>query len=65
MKHETNVRMEGFEVHDCGCSKYWRVEYSCSEGGCKLLINEHWSKIVRVNSCITHFPLLLGRHPIV
>ena len=57
MKRRTNVGMEGFKVNDCGCSEYWSVEYGCSEGGCKLLVSEHWSKIVRVNSCITPFPL--------
>ena len=57
MKCGTNVRMEGFEVHDCGCLEYRSVEYGCLEGGCKLLVSEHWSKIVRVNSCITPFPL--------
>ena len=41
MKRRTNVRMEGFEVHDCGCLEYWRVEYSRLEGGCKLLVSEH------------------------
>ena len=40
-----------------GCSEYRSVEYGCSEGGCKLLVSEHWSKIMRVNSCITPFPL--------
>ena len=56
MKGGMNVRMEGFEVHDCGCLEYRRVEYGCLEGGCKL-VSEHWSKIVRVDSCITPFPL--------
>ena len=56
MKCGTNVRMEGFEVHDCGW-EYWSVEYGCSEGGCKLLVSEHWPNIVRVNSCIAPFPL--------
>ena len=45
MKRGMNVGMEGFKVHVCGCS----------EGGC--IISEHWPKIVRVNSCISPFPL--------
>ena len=57
IKCGTNVGMEGFKVHDCGCLEYQRVEYRRPEGGCKLLISEHWPKIVRVNSCITPFPL--------
>ena len=57
MERRANVRMKGHEVHNCGCSECWRIEYGCSEGGCKLLISEHWSKIVRVNSCIIPFPL--------
>ena len=57
MKHGMNVRMEGFEVHDCGCSEYRRVEYGCLEGGFKLLVSKHWPKIVRVNTCIIPFPL--------
>ena len=57
MERGTNVGVQGFEVHDCGCSEYWSIKYGCSEGGCKLLVSEHWSKIVRVNSCITSFPL--------
>ena len=57
MKRGMNVGMKGFEVHDCGCSEYRRVGYGCPEGGCKLLISEHWPKIVRVDSCITPFPL--------
>ena len=56
-KCRMNVGMEGFKVQDCGCSEYWSVEYGCLEGGCKLLISEHWPKMVRVNSCITPFPL--------
>ena len=59
MMRRTNVGMEGFEVHDCGCSESWRVEYGCSEGGCKLLVSEYWPKIVRVNSCIIPFPLFM------
>ena len=53
-----NARMEVFEVHDCGCLEYRRIEYGCSEGGCKLLVSEYQPKIVRVNSCITPFPFL-------
>ena len=56
MECKTNVGTEGFEVHDCGCSEHWRIEYGCSEGGCKLLISEYWPEIVRVNSCIIRFP---------
>ena len=52
-----NVGMEGFKVHDCGCLEYWMIEYGCLEGGRKLLVSEHWSKIVKVNSCIILFPL--------
>ena len=48
--------MKGFEVHDCGGSEYWGIEYGCSEGGCKL-VSEHRSEIVRINSCIIPFPL--------
>ena len=36
-----NVGMKGFEVHDCGCLEYQRIEYGYSEGGCKLLVSEH------------------------
>ena len=57
IKCRMNVGMEGFEVHDCGCLEYQTIDYGCSEGGCKLLVSEHWPKIVRVNSCITPFPL--------
>ena len=57
MKRRMNVGMEGFEVHDYGCLEYQRVEHGCLEGGCKLLVSEHWPKIVRVNSCITPLPL--------
>ena len=57
IKYRTNVGMEIFEVHDCDCLEYQRVEYSCLEGGCKLLVSKHWPEIVRVNSCITPFPL--------
>ena len=57
MKCGMNVGMEGFEVHNCGCSEYRKIEHGCSEGGCKLLVSEHWPKIVKVNSCITPFPL--------
>ena len=57
VKRGTNVGMKGFEVHDCGCSEYRSVECGCSEEGSKLLVSKHWSKIVRVNSCITPFPL--------
>ena len=57
MKHRVNVRMKGFEVHDCGCLEYRRIEYSCLERGCKLLVSEHRSVIVRINSCIIPFPL--------
>ena len=57
MKGRTIVGVQGFEVHNCGCLEYWSIEYGCLEGGCKLLVSEHWSKIVRVNSCITPFPL--------
>ena len=55
MERGTNVGVQGFEVHDCGCPEYRSIEYGCSEGGCKLLVGEHWSKIVRVNSCIAPF----------
>ena len=44
-------------MSECKVSRSMIVEYGCSEGGCKLLVSEHWSKIVRVNSCITPFPL--------
>ena len=57
MERGMNVGVQGFEVHDCGCLEYRSIEYGCSEGGCKLLVSEHWSNIVRVNSCITPFPL--------
>ena len=52
-----NVRMKGFKVHDCSSSEYQRTDYSCSEGGCKLLVSEHRSEIERINSCIIPFPL--------
>ena len=57
MECRTDVGMEGFEVHDCGCLEYRRIKYGCSEGGCKLLVSEYWPKIARVNSCIIPFPL--------
>ena len=57
MKCGANVGMKGFEVHDCGSLEYQRIEYGGLEGGCKLLISEHWSEIVRVDSCIIPFPL--------
>ena len=57
MECRANVRTKGFEVHDCGCSEYRRIKYGCSEGGWKLLISEHWSEIVRINSCIIPFSL--------
>ena len=38
MERRANVEMKGFEVHDCGSLEYWRIEYSHSEGGCKLLV---------------------------
>ena len=30
--------------------EYRSVEYGCSEGGCKLLVSEHWSKIIVVKT---------------
>ena len=27
MKCRANFRMKGFEVHDCGCLEYQRIEY--------------------------------------
>ena len=59
VKRGTNVGVQGFEVHDCGCLEYQSVEYGCLEGGCKLLVSKHWSKSVRVNSCITPFPVMV------
>ena len=49
--------LKSFKVHDCGSSEYRGIEYGCLEGGCKLLISEHRSEIVRINSCIIPFPL--------
>ena len=49
--------MKGFEVHDCHGLEYQGIEYSFLEGGCKLLVSEHRSEIVRINSCIILFPL--------
>ena len=57
MECRMNVGVQGFKVHDCGCSEYRSIKYGRLEGGCKLLVSEHWSKIVRVNGCITPFPL--------
>ena len=52
-----NIGMKSFKVHDCGSSEYQRMEYGCLEGRCKLLVSEHRSEIVRINSCIIPFPL--------
>ena len=57
MERRVNIGMGGFKVHDCGSLEYWRIEYGGLEGECKLLISEHRSEIVRVNSCIIPFPL--------
>ena len=57
MECRVNVGMKGFEVHDCGGSEYWGIEYGYSEGGCKLFVSKHRSEIVRINSCIIPFPL--------
>ena len=57
MEYRANIRMKGFEAYDCGGLEYQGIEYGCSEGGCKLLISEHRSEIVRINSYIIPFPL--------
>ena len=47
-----DIGVKGFKVNDCGSSENQGIEYGCLEGGCKLLISEHRSKIVSINSCI-------------
>ena len=37
MVYRVNVGMKDFKVHDCGGLEYQRIEYGCSEGGCKLV----------------------------
>ena len=57
LKCRMDLRMKGFKGHDCSSSEYQGIECGCLEGGCKPLVSEHRSEIVRINSYIISFPL--------